>query len=279
MGIMKSVCVSMLTALVMVATAPLFADDTLEDAAASFALGHYEAAIGAGRTAGGIAGLTIACRAGLTLGGLVENGIGAVARLHDALGDCIAAHRTDPDNVVARVSLALAIGFEGKRLKRPSYARAARRLIENGLERNGDSMLLHGALAGWHGEVSAAGALARMVLGARSSRAAHHFQQALALDGNNDLPLRYQYARFLARRGGDEETRQARALLETIIAQVPADHLERLLQDRARSLLQALDSGKKRRLSRALKSSGAFVGIEKHRDIAKADIDPDDFGA
>jgi len=242
-------------ALVVFCTQPVFAAQPGWDA---FVRGDFSEARTIGRSAGTAESLAHACRAGLVQGGFIETGIKAVKSLHGAIRDCDKALQLDPTHFFAKMSLAIALSFEGKRLKRPAYPKMARLLLLELTQKHPRNPLGYGALGAWHSEVSAAGFMARLALGARRKIAENNYQKALAF-GTIDFALRFEHVKFLARGKKIERKialREAKALVEETVDTA----LDRLLQQRCKVLYEALQSGNKRRIKTALKASGAFQG-------------------
>lgn len=212
------------------------------------------------REQGDAAAFALACRAGMVVGGFLETGPPAVKSLHDALEDCEQALVVDKDNYVAGLSHAIALGFEGLRLRKASYARASKREIESLIERYPENALARGALAGWHAAVAREGWLARLFLGASRSRAELLYANAMKLP-NVELPLIYEYIRFLA--AGDSDQRQkAGRMIEQALETEPNDGLDALLLDRCRDLAAALVSGDDQQLEESLRRATPFEGID-----------------
>ena len=107
------------------------------------------------------------------------------------------ALKIDPKHYVAALSHAIAIGFEGLRIRKASYARASKREIEQFIQHYPQNALARGSLAGWHAAVAEEGWLARLFLGASRARAKSLYAEALLLP-NLETPLLYEYIRFLA---------------------------------------------------------------------------------
>ena len=213
----------------------------------------------------------LACRSGLVVGGFLETGKNAVASLHQALRDCELALERDPDHYVASLSHAIAIGFEGLRLRKASYARTSRREIERLISKYPDNALALGALAGWHAAVAREGWLARLFLSASRKEAGRLYDEAVILPGA-ELPLLYEHIRFLADGNADEKARAVR-LIEQMIVAGPGDGLGALLISRSRNLLDALKNGRKKTLQAAIDQATPFSGIDDWGKTGKSGID------
>ena len=213
----------------------------------------------------------LACRSGLVIGGFLETGKSAVASLHQALRDCEMALAQEPDNYVASLSHAIAIGFEGLRLRKASYARASRREIERLISIYPDNALALGALAGWHAAVAREGWLARLFLNASRTEAGTLYDRAVTLPGA-ELPLLYEHIRFLAD-GSTDEKERAVHLIEQVLLAGPGCGLDTLLIRRSHGLLDALKSGKKKPLRAAIEQATPFSGIDDWGKTGKSGID------
>lgn len=225
--------------------------------------GDYNGARQLARSAGTAEGFALACRAGLVVGGFYEQGNAAVASLHRALADCEAALEIDPANYVAGLSHAIALGFEGRRLRKVAYARASKRGIEALIARYPDNALAQGALAGWHAEVAREGFFARLVLGASRGRAERLYRKASELP-TAALPLAFEHIRFLAR-GGRSERVLALKEAEKALAATPEDAFEVLLQQKIEAIRAAIAARDKAALKEALKEAMPFDGIGRWR--------------
>lgn len=203
----------------------------------------------------------LACRAGLVVGGFLETGKAAVNSLHQALMDCERALLLEPAHYVAGLSHAIALGFEGLRLRKASYARASKREIEALIKKYPDNALALGALAGWHAAVAREGWLARVFLGASRARAATLYGQALRLP-YAEFPLTYEYIRFLA--GGKADDREtAAAMIESAMKTDAKDGLDTLLLERSNGVLKAIEAGSKQQLRDSLEAATPFSAIDE----------------
>lgn len=203
----------------------------------------------------------LACRAGLVVGGFLESGKAAVDSLHQALRDCERALSLEPAHYVAGLSHAIALGFEGLRLRKASYARASKREIEALIRKYPDNALALGALAGWHAAVAREGWLARVFLGASRARAATLYSRAVRLP-RTEFPLNYEYIRFLA--GGKTDDRAtAAAMIENAIEAGAKDGLDALLLDRSSNILKAIRTTSKQQLRDSLEAATPFGAIDE----------------
>ncbi|UTW55497.1 hypothetical protein [Kordiimonas sp. SCSIO 12610] len=223
--------------------------------------GNFEAAVAASATDDSADSLTLNCRSNLVIGGFQRQGDEAISALHEAITSCQKAIDKDPDHVIARMSYAMALGFEGKRLNSPSLATKSRKQIEQILEKNPDHALANGALGGWHSEVAAAGFLARVALGARRSKAKTQFDKAVN-SGTLDIPLKFEYIRYLAR-GKKAERAQALQEIDTLLELKPGFAFEEMVQERAKQLRPVIEAGKSKAIKKMLDQLSPFFGITK----------------
>ena len=237
----------------------------------AFTRGDFMGAREAGRVKGGAEGLALACRAGLVLGGFTETGKAAVLSLHGALRDCNKALNINPDHYFAKMSLSIGLSFEGKRLKRPSYPARAKAYILELIEAEPDNPLGYGALAAWHSEVSAAGFLARIAMGARRKKAANNFDHALKL-GAIDYALRFEHVKFLAR-GNKIERKRALEQATELLKSDTKMAFDLLLKKQCSRLVTALNQANKRAIKAALKGVGAFQNVSSEREVARFPLD------
>lgn len=258
--------IHILTVFILTLISPdISAASQYEMAQSQFMKGEFRAAREAAQKGRSADAAFLACRSGLIIGGFYENGARAVQSLHQALVDCEQAVLRDPGHRAARLSLALAIAFEGKRLKKAKHAKTARKIIELLVEEDPTDPVAMAALGGWHSEVAAAGTLARMVLGARNRIARQYFSEAFA-GPYKDLPMQFEYAKFLARHGKEDRT-AALLLCDQIIKAPPSDAFDALVQEQAESLKFYLKTERKKKIIDVVKNLAAFDDIEKSKAI------------
>jgi tetratricopeptide (TPR) repeat protein len=226
-----------------------------------FKEGNFNAAVTASASDDSADSLTLNCRSNLVIGGFQTKGDEAISALHNALTSCQKAIEKDPDHVIARMSYAMALGFEGKRLNSPSLATKSRKQIEKILEKNPDHVLANGALGGWHSEVAAAGFLARIALGAKRGKAKTQFNKAIKA-GSLDIPLKFEYIRYLAR-GNKTERAQAIQEIDALLELKPGFAFEEMVQERAKRLRSVVEAGKSKAIKKMLNELSPFFGITK----------------
>ena len=222
--------------------------------------GNYHAARELGRQLSSADSLAIACRMGLIIGGYFEVGKPAILSLHNAIDDCRHALLIDQTHLIANVSLALAIGFEGKRRTNPFLARKSKRLIKATLKQYPNNAIAIGALAGWHAEVSDAGVLARLTLGAHSESADKYFSHALDLDKNN-ITTRFEYIKFLLR---NNNMHKAKKELNTLFQHKPTEAFEHKSLQIAAELSDLIKTQQHHLIIEKIQKSSAFFNIKNY---------------
>ncbi|PCI63847.1 MAG: hypothetical protein COB37_03605 [Kordiimonadales bacterium] len=246
------------------AWAPASATDGLPGAE-EYVRGDYYKARTIARTANTSDGYANACQSGLVIGGFLETGDEAVAALHGAISDCIKALELAPNHYLAKLSLSVALSFEGKRLKKIIYPKHAKALIEQLMQQENKNPIGFGAMGAWHSEISAAGFFARLLLGARRKNAEFFYVRALEL-GVDDYALKLEHVKFLAR-GKKAERKQATKLAGELLA-LPTDNaFDDMLKGRCRLLLDAIRVGKKRFIKQTLIDISAFKSIASFRKL------------
>lgn len=238
---------------------------TLADGQAAYASGDYYRARQIFKSLEGVDAHMGACQAGLVIGSFLDKGEDAVRSLHTALDNCKAAMEINPHHIDARISFAIALGVEGKRLRKPAYAKASRLLLEDLLVVSNNYHILHGAIGGWHSEVYEAGLLARLFLGARRKTAIKHLDRATEL-APKDVGIRFERVKYFAR--GNKAAREIAIIESEMALGLKADNaFETLLLAHLKAINTALKTGRKSSIKSALRAATAFDGIEKWRDI------------
>lgn len=215
-------------------------------------------------------GYALACQSGLVIGGFQEQGIPAVMSLHGALADCRKALDLDPTHYRAGLSHAIALGFEGQRLRKTAYARASKKNIESLITRYPDNALALGALGGWHAAVSREGVFARLILDASRAEASTLYSKALQLPGA-ELPLYFEFIRFLAS-GNSLERAKALTVLAKVFEKPPNGALEKLLIDKSLQIKDAIEFNDKKLLKKALEEATPFNDIDVWGTVRKTGI-------
>ncbi len=260
-----------LLCLIVAATAPIRADEAAGWHA--YNAGDYAAARDLFERAATPDGFAAACRTGLVIGGFFEEGDASVASLHRAMDDCKAAIRLDADHLDARISLAIGLGFEAKRLKKAKYAKASRQGLETLLVGSDDYGILHAALGGWHTTVYEAGFFARLALGAKRDIARAHFDKAV-VQAPEDIGVRFEFIKYLAYGKKDEQHEAIREI--SALDGLPVhDAFDRFLIGRAQKIGAMIEAGDKRGLEDALGAATAFATIRKQKDLPAYPLEND----
>ena len=236
----------------------------------SYAVGNFKYARATAQELNTADGYALACQTGLVIGGLQEIGSAAVTSLQGALADCRKALDLDPTHYSAGLSHAIATGFEGLRLRKTAYAQASKREIEALIRRYPDNAFAVGAAAGWHAAVAREGLFARLLLGAGRGKAGSLYAQAILLP-NAELPLHFEYSRFLAA-GNKQDKANALRILKDILAKPPQNALEKILLEKCLQIQTALRSGDKKSISQALAAATPFGGIDAWGSVKKTGI-------
>jgi hypothetical protein len=184
----------------------------------------------------------------------------ALALIAAAEGHANAALKLAPDDVDATLQKAIAIGYRAKLKRSPGEAKTARALMETALKRQPGSALAWASIGGWHGEavVTLGRFLAGTMVGAKAKEGIAGYERAIALAPDSPV-FRTLYAITLADLGGDPA--KLRALLTPAAKGTGGDGFEQLMRARARSLLAALDSGRKGALQAAAAKARPFAKI------------------
>ncbi|MFC4346629.1 hypothetical protein ACFO5Q_02060 [Kordiimonas lipolytica] len=239
----------------------------------AYRAGDYQKARDLFEAAGGAEGYAAACRTGLVLGGFFENGETQVHTLHRALDDCNAAIELDGDQLDARISYAVGLGFEGKRLKKVKYAKASRRKLEDLIVVSGDYGILHAALGGWHTTVYEAGFFARLALGAKRGIARQQFEKAVTL-APNDIGVRFEFIKYLAY-GKKDEHKEALEEIKQVSALPAHDAFDRFLVAQARTIGAMIVAGSEDGLEAALEAATPFASIRDHKNLPAYPLETD----
>ena len=236
----------------------------------AFVASDFETALTQSKAAGTADGYALACRSATVIGGYFRTGDEAVDYLHQAIRYCEKALELEPDHLIAKMTYAMDIGFEGKRVTSPGYANISRRTFEALPQEHPESPMALAAVAGWHSEVHAAGFFARLALQPSLKKAREGFEKAFEL-GTVDLPLRIEYAKFLAR-GSKKDRTEAIGVLDDVLAEMPHHGFEEILQKTAADLKKAIETGKKSAIRKTIELTSAFHGIEKWDDRDRLDL-------
>ncbi len=251
----------LLTFLFITLPAPAAISADLSQINDMFERGNYNGVMEHGRADGTALGYSLAARAALMKGAFHEKGEEAVVLLHAALSDIEKSLLLDPSALEARLTAAMAIGFEAKRKTAIGLGKTARRIMEKLAHDYPNSQIAVGALGGWHAEVSAEGFLARMALGGRMRTARKYFEKGVAI-GGDDVAFLLEYCKFLARRGPKHYPATIK-VVDQIQALTPTDALEKIFQTKAANIKAAIVLKKPKAVRAAIAAASPFPTIKK----------------
>lgn len=171
-----------------------------------------------------------------------------VAAALDAAENALAA---EPQHVEGRLQKAIALSL----LVRPmslreardsGWGEQARDLAEAVLADEPQNAYAHGFLAVWHVEVlNRGGLLGAMILGASMEEAGRHYASAMQASPA-DAAFHWQYARALAALNARKYHQQIAMSLDAALAAPVGSELERVMQERARTLSSAVATTRSR---------------------------------
>jgi tetratricopeptide (TPR) repeat protein len=159
--------------------------------------------------------------------------------------DAEAALRLVPDHEEGRLQLAIALSLKSRDMDAMAawsagYGEKGRKLAEEVLKADPANFYAHGFLAVWNLEVERrGGGMGAWMLGASVDSGRRHYEEARAL-APDDVGVHWQYARALAALDLKGKAGEVRAALDRAMAAVASDHVERVMQARARLLSDAL---------------------------------------
>lgn len=248
-----------LVLLLLLISLPVNADGYSE-AQNLYSAGQYQRAAEQARQLGTADGFALAARAELVVAAYIEAERDlALLSLEQAARDAQNAIVLDPTHIEGRLQAAIAQGYQARIERSPSLARDAKALIDDVLSARPDHAYALATLGGWHGETIATigGFLAALTTGASKKEFMQAFDAALEADKDNPA-IRAYYARILLDIGGKKFERRAEEVLDEAISLHPRDAFEAMLQEGARRLRTAYESGDKATLKETLQSLTPF---------------------
>ena len=168
----------------------------------------------------------------------------------------------DPDLVEARLQLVVALHQQSRAASPISafflgYADEARIHLDKALRLDPNNPWIHSLLGGWHFEVvrRAGPLLAENLYAATLKDGRIAFSKAKKLMPRN-IVMQYYFARALLQTDPDTYRKEAVRELETTLAIQPANHLDKVIAIRARTILDAVKTGSSEELLRVLDPGG-----------------------
>lgn len=161
----------------------------------------------------------------------------------------------DPEHIEARLQLAIALSLKARPLSnregmRTGYGKDAKNLADGVLEDDPDNSYVHGFLAVWHLEVRRrGGSIGASVMGASVRKGREHYQRAIEIEPG-DASLHWQYARALAALNSKKYKTEILDALNTAIDCETDSTLEDVMKNRARILLNALETDSRKTAQR-----------------------------
>jgi tetratricopeptide (TPR) repeat protein len=226
------------------AAAPARADSVSAELTGKFTRGEYMDAAHQAETSAGPDNLAFAARAILayciTRAGEPDAGL-----IDRASRNAEGALQLDPANEEGKLQLAIALSLKGRSMDlmdalKAGYGERGRRLALDVLKVDRSNFYAHGFLAVWHLEVRRrGGSLGAAFMGASVTEARRHYQEARRL-APDDVGVHWQYGRALAALNVRQYGNEAVEALDRALSARANDHVEQVMQDRARALAAAL---------------------------------------
>ncbi len=250
----------LIAALVAAATfsLPAFAHPTSPELAEKFARGEYLAAATAAESGAGADDLAFAARSLLAhcMTGTATPDAGLLER---ATRDAEAALKIDPAHEEGRLQLAIALSLKSRDMDATAawnagYGEKGKKLAEGVLKTDPGNFYAHGFLAVWNLEVERrGGGMGAWMMGASLDAARKHYESARAL-APDDVGIHWQYARALASLDLKGRLKEVNEALGRAIGSVATDHVEQVMQARAKQLSAAVveDRDTAQQLARSL---------------------------
>ena len=173
----------------------------------------------------------------------------------DALSEADAALSLSPDHAEGRLQKAIALSLILRPMSlseasQTGYGELSKALAESVLADDPSNFYAHGFLAVWHVEVERRGGMiGAAIMGASLKAARNHYQAAVAL-APEDIGLHWQWARALAALDAKKYRREISDALTVAVNAHPSTDLDRVMQHRASTLLEATEEKKSRDVER-----------------------------
>ena len=159
--------------------------------------------------------------------------------------DAETALKLDPDHEEARLQLAIALSLKTRAMDvldawRKGYGEKGRRLAADVLRSDPANFYAHGFLAVWNLEVRRrGGSMGAGIMGASLKAARQHYARASSLAAD-DVGIHWQYGRALTALDAAKYGGEAIDALDRAVAANAGDHVETVMQERARELVETL---------------------------------------
>jgi len=238
----------LLIAALLMAAGPATAQSSPE-MAEMYARGNYMAVASAAEAAAGADDLAFAARA-LLAHCMTATEDPDPAVLDRASRDAEAALKIDPRHEEGRLQLAIALSLKSRAMDamdvwNAGYGEKGRKLANEVLKADPDNYYAHGFLAVWNIEVRRrGGSFGAAFMGASLKEARKHYEEAIRLAPEN-IGIRWTYARALVALNAKEYSGEASKALEAALAATPDNHVEYVMQERARILSEKLKQSRK----------------------------------
>lgn len=242
----------------MSAAAPALADTVSPELAGKFTRGEYLEAAQQAEAAAGADELAFAARA-ILAHCMTQSREPDAALVDRASRDAEGALRLDPAHEEGKLQLAIALSLKSRTMAaldawKAGYGETGRRLALDVLKADPSNFYAHGFLAVWHVEARRrGGSMGAAFIGASLKQARHHYEAAARL-APDDAGIHWQYGRALTALDVRRHGKEATLALQRASAAVANDHVEEVMQQRARSLAAVLpgDRRKAQQLARTL---------------------------
>jgi tetratricopeptide (TPR) repeat protein len=217
-----------------------------KDAIEAYSAGNYQAALARTADAPDADSRAFAARV-LLSEAICADGQPPDSLLKSALEEANEALSRQPGHIEGRLQKAIALSLISRPLslsevRRSGWGEEARNLAEAVLAEDPQNPYAHGLLAVWNVEVlRRGGTVGAMIMGASLERAREHYQAAIELTPG-DAAIHWQWARVLAALNAKKYRAEIETALNAALAAPVDSDLEQVMQDRARSLKQVLDT-------------------------------------
>jgi cytochrome c-type biogenesis protein CcmH/NrfG len=210
-----------------------------------YARGNYLAVASAAEAGAGADDLAFAARA-LLAHCMTGTDDPDPAVLDRASKDAEAALRIDPVHDEGRLQLAIALSLKSRGMDaidawNRGYGEKGRKLASDVLKSGPDNYYAHGFLAVWNVEVRRrGGSIGAAFMGASLREARRHYEAATRL-APDDIGIHWTYGRALIALNAKEHAEEAGKALSAALVASPDNHVEEVMQERARILSEKLE--------------------------------------